>query len=326
MRKRVELIVLILLFAVSKFNLNAQRHSVTAKMDSIQIWIGQQTKLSFEYTQELELFVQTPLFSDKIIDGVEVVERLENDTIHSPDGYLSISQSYIITSFEDSLLLIPSFPFIMEEDTIWSNELSLKVIQPFEIDLEDIQAADIKNIFRGKFSLLYFFKKILPWLLALLLVAGLIYLIYYLIKNRKKDESLEHLEPPVPPYELAISGLEKIKEEKLWQQGRHKEYHSELTDILRVYLEGVFEISAMEMTSDEILLHFNELRRDNKQVYSYLEQILRLADLVKFAKWNVGHDEHELSLNNAFSFVNETRVEEEVEEEIKEETEEDDIS
>ena len=75
-------------------------------------------------------------------------------------------------------------------------------------------------------------------------------------------------------------------------------------------------IPAPEMTSAEILAYLNFLKTENKDVYYNLQQILQLADLIKFAKWNVGPDEHELSLNNAFMFVNETNIktEEEVEE------------
>lgn len=316
MKKRVKLILLMSLLTLVYHSGFAQRHNVTAEIDSVQIWIGQQTKLSFTYTQQSEEFVQTPIFSDKIIDEIEIVERIENDTVQSPDGYLIINQAYLITSFADSLLLIPSFPFTYGQDTILSNELSLKVIQPFDIDLEDIQVADIKKVFKPKFSLLYLLRKSVPWLIGLILLVALVYLIYYLIKNRKKEIVEEDKLSAIPPYELAISGLDKVKQEKLWQQGRHKEYHSELTDVLRVYIEGVFDLPAMEMTSDEILSYLKDMNSDNKQVYSYLKQILYLADLVKFAKWNVGQDEHELSLKNAYSFVNETHVL--IEEEVKE--------
>ncbi len=318
MKKRVKLILWTLMLLVSLHSGYAQKHHVNAEIDSVQIWIGQQTKLSFIYTQQTEEFVQTPIFSDKIMDEIEIVERLENDTTQSPDGYLVVNQSYVVTSFVDSLILIPSFPFVYGQDTIFSNELSLKVIQPFEINLEDVQIADIKKVFRPKFSLWYFVKKSVPFALGLLLLAALVYLIYYLIKHRKEKSVEEVNIPSIPPYELAISSLEKVKQEKLWQQGRHKEYHSELTDILRVYIEGVFDLPAMEMTSDEILAYLSDLKSEHKQAYLDLQKILYLADLVKFAKWNVGIDEHEKSLYDAFSFVNETQttVEEEVEDDI----------
>jgi hypothetical protein len=64
------------------------------------------------------------------------------------------------------------------------------------------------------------------------------------------------------------------------------------------------------MTSEEIIQHLVHLKFESKQAYQALQQILKLADLVKFAKWNPTIDEHELSLNNSFLFVNETKIEE----------------
>lgn len=322
MRKRITIFIL-LTTLLCKMNILAQQVTVNASIDSVQIWIGQQTQLHFLYSQQPGEFVQPPIFSDAIVKGLEIVDRLKSDTVKADDGHLDISQSYVVTSFEDTLLLIPPFPFVSGEDTIWSKDLSLKVVQPFVIDTTNIQMADIKDVFKPTFSLKYFLKKLLPWLIGAVLLAALVYLIIILLK-RRKVVAPEEVKLNIPPYELAISRLDKIRQEKLWQQNRHKEYHSELTDVLREYIEGVFEIPAMEMTSDEILTQLNSLRIEKKTVYQSLQQILHLADLIKFAKWNVGPDEHELSLNNAFMFVNETKIEQEpkTEEEIKE----DDIS
>ena len=109
--------------------------------------------------------------------------------------------------------------------------------------------------------------------------------------------------------EQAIKELDEIKQQKLWQQGRSKEYYTLITDTLRKYIEERFGINAMEMTSGEIL----ELIRKNSEaqsVYDNLRQILQLADFVKFAKMNPLPDENDLSMMNAYLFVNQTKVEE----------------
>ena len=310
-------ICFIFILALFQIDLRGQQVTVNAKMDSIQIWIGQQTNLSFEFTQQPGQHVQTPLFSEVITPGLEIVDRADNDTLKAKDGYLQITQSYVVTAFEDTLLLIPPFPFVSGEDTVWSPELSLKVIQPFVIDTTQIQIADIKDVFKPRFSLWYFIKKSAPYLGLLILLAAIVYLIIRLSKKKSVDVQ-ELLENKIPPYDLAIEKLNKIRQEKLWQQNRHKEYHSQLTDVLREYIDGQFMVPAPEMTSAEILAYFNYLKTENKEIYYNLQQILQLADLVKFAKWNVGPDEHELSLNNAFMFVNETNVKTEEEEEIEE--------
>ena len=121
----------------------------------------------------------------------------------------------------------------------------------------------------------------------------------------------------IPANIEALRRLDKIKEEKIWQKGRVKEYHTELTDVLRTYIERVFNIPSMEMTSDEILRGSQFLKVDKPAAYEGLKQILRLADLVKFAKWNPETVENELSLMNAYLFVNQTTVEEIKSEESK---------
>jgi hypothetical protein len=314
MMKRI--VLLIAVVALTMLNsLTAQVFSVKASIDSTRIWIGQQTKITFEFNQQEGKFVQTPVFSDTIIGGLELVERAKSDTVKSDNGTITVKQFYTVTSFEDTLLLIPAFPFINGKDTAWSNQLSLKIIQPFVIDTTKNEITDIKDVFKPDFNLWYFLKKALPWFLGALLLAVVIFLLVKFLK-RKKTDADENPELKLPAWEVALSKLNKIKQEKLWQQNRHKEYHTELTDVLREYIERSYQMQAMEMTSDEILNALSFLRNENKVAYQLLQQILQLADLIKFAKYNVGPEEHEMSLNNAVSFVNQTKVEEESKEDV----------
>lgn len=79
-----------------------------------------------------------------------------------------------------------------------------------------------------------------------------------------------------------------------------------ITDTLRKYIEERFGIAAMEMTSGEILDRIRK-EQDADSVSDSLTQILRLADFVKFAKMHPLPDENELSLMNAYLFVNQTK-------------------
>lgn len=308
---------LILLFFLLSGQLSAQEFTVQSRIDSTQIWIGQQTEVHFEITQRTHKRVQSPIFSGSIIDGLELVQQVKTDSTTSPDGHLVVLQSYVITSFYDSLYLIPAFPFVIDDDTVWSNPLSLKVIQPFVIDTASMQLADIKGVLKPQFNLWFWLKKMIPWMLGLILIAGIVFLIIYLLKNSKKEAPVVVV-PRESAHLLALKQLDALKQEKPWMQGRYKEYHTALTDILREYIERVFEIPAPEMTSEELMSYLSMLKDENKNAWLAIRQILQLADLVKFAKWSPSPDEHELSLTNAILFVNETKVEEE--------TKEDDIS
>jgi hypothetical protein len=88
----------------------------------------------------------------------------------------------------------------------------------------------------------------------------------------------------------------------MWQEGKIKDYHSGISDILRVYIEERYSINAPEMTTDEIMY---AMRRTvvPENLKEKLRQILVLADLVKFAKENPVPHEHETSINYAIDFV-----------------------
>jgi hypothetical protein len=303
------LMLLLLLAVFVHSNLWAQQITVNARLDSTIIWIGNQTHLTFEVSQQPRQKVSMPLFTDSIIGGLDLVEPVKIDTLKSQDGHILVRQHYLVTAFKDSLLYIPPFPFVLDGDTVWSKSLSLKVVQPFKIDTASNKIADIKPIFAPKFNWIY----LLLIILLVLAIHGLIILLFDIYKKYfKKRPVLDSKEMKLllPPYAVALSELDKIKQEKPWQQGRSKEYHTELTDIVREYIERVFNVNSMEMTSEEILEELRNLRIEQKTAYSGLRQILQLADLVKFAKWNATPDEHELSLSNAYLFVNQTKVEE----------------
>ena len=291
-------------------NLLAQAITVTARIDSATILIGNQTRLSFEISQQPKQLVVTPVFTDTIIGGLELVEPGKADTVDSPDGHLLVTQRYTVTAFEDSLLYIPPYPFIVNGDTVWSKSLSLKVIQPYQIDTASNQIADIKPILNPPFNWMGFFQIVLLVLTIVIIIVLAVYLIRKLI-HKKPVFANTTPEIVLPPYELAIQKLNEIKQQKLWQQNRAKEFHTELTDVLREYIEKTFGISGLEMTSEEIISNLNHLRFESKSAYTALQQILKLADLVKFAKWSPIPQENELSLNNAYLFVNETKIEEE---------------
>ena len=311
-----------LLFTVLSFSqstLFAQKITVNARLDSTVLWIGNQANLSFEVSQPPKQKVVMPIFSDSIIGGLEMVAPVKTDTVLSPDGQVLVTQRYVVTAFEDSLLYIPPFPFVLNGDTVWSKSLSLKVIQPFKVDTAANTIADIKPVFEPKFDWWGLIKIIL---IVLLVIALLVFLYFKLKKYFDGKQGLIDAKPKVmiPPHVLAISKLDKIKTEKPWQQGRFKEYHTEITDVLREYIEGTYNVRSLEMTSEEILDELYGLKLEQRAAYDGLSQILKLADLVKFAKWTATPDEHEMSLMNSYLFVNQTKVEEiKTLEEIKEE-------
>ena len=278
----------------------AQRPLIDVAIDSAAILIGEQTTLHLTVTADKDRPVQIVIPNDTLMTGVEVLNLSKADSTEIENDRLVIKQDVLITSFDSSLYLLPPLKVIDGVDTVYSNQVALKVSTiPVNADkpeeFNDIVWADYYPIIYG-----------------ILLALFLICVIAYIVKRIRAKKSLipfKKEEPKLPPHEQAIKELDEIKQQKLWQQGRSKEYYTLITDTLRKYIEERFGINAMEMTSGEIL----ELIRKNSEaqsVYDNLRQILQLADFVKFAKMNPLPDENDLSMMNAYLFVNQTKVEE----------------
>ena len=143
--------------------------------------------------------------------------------------------------------------------------------------------------------------------------------VYFLFKKFGKREvkEVEEIEIIVPAHRIALDKLDTLRESKLWQKGEIKAYQSELTYIIREYLENRYGIQALESSTDEITKALKESNFDPGDETD-LKTILQVADLVKFAKAKPSEEIHEEFLNTAFSFVKKTKAIEVPKSEIKE--------
>ena len=282
---------------------------VSATLDSTTLFIGDQTDLHLRAIGEVGKQVTMPVLDKELIPGVEIVDRTIVDTISLKDGRVQYDQYLTVTSFEDSLFYIAPLPFVSGDDTVWSDGLTLNVVQPFEMDTTDMAITDIKGVYKAP----VWWWGIFRWVLLAVLLAGVGVAGYYLItylQRRKLEEAGNEVvtEPLRPADEVALEKLDAIKEKKIWQQGQVKEYYTQLTDVVREYIARRFEVSSVEQTSDETLRDIRPLLSERKDLYDQLRKMLTLADLVKFAKWSTTPDENELSLRNAYTFVQETTI------------------
>lgn len=304
---RIKSLLVIILLCVVGISIHAQQPVIKAEIDSTHLLIGQQTLIRLEIAANKDQQLQLPMITDTLMQGVEVLEISKIDTTDIGNDRVQLKFDYLITSFDSALYLLPPFKVIAGTDTAYSKELALKV-STLPVDTESGQYYDIKDVIKPKFVLMDYLSIILYILLGLVVIAIIAYIIYRM-KNKKSLVPFKKEEPYVPPHIRAIRELDEIKVQKLWQQGRIKEYHSEITDTLRKYIEERFEVGAMEMTSGEILEKIRGYS-DVDASYDNLKQILLLADFVKFAKYKPLPDENELSMMNSYLFVNNTKKEE----------------
>lgn len=173
---------------------------------------------------------------------------------------------------------------------------------------------DIKeNLFNTPFNFAefwYYFKKYLKqywWAIAILLIAAAALVYFFAFYKKGKKPSLFKIKPDEPAHIIALSKLESIRKEKIWSRGLIKEYHVQVTDVIREYLENRFGILAIEMPSSEILEISNLTDGISENDQIKLIQILEIADAVKFAKYQALQNENDLSLRNSFEFVENTK-------------------
>ena len=290
---------------------------VSASIDSTMLMIGDQTAMHLEVTSEPTEQVQMPAFGKELQDGIEIVKASPIDTTRLSDGRIKMSRELTLTSFKDSLFAIEPIAVASGEDTFWTEPMALNVVQPFEID-STMAITDIKDIEKAPI----WWWGIIRWVLLALLIAGLFVGAYYGVmwyrKHFLKDEE-EAVEPELlrPADEVALEKLDEIKAQKIWKDGKVKEYQTELTDVVREYIGRRFDVQSTEKTSDETLKELKpilvakgeglEANVDGKALYERLSKMLRTADLVKFAKWHTTPDENEQALTTAYDFVKETK-------------------
>ena len=302
---KYKLLYLLLLGFLLGTKAKAQETLIDATIDVADIMIGEQTVVHLTITIDNGQVVYWPIPAEFLMPGVEVLSLSKPDTTQIDNDRLVIKQDILVTSFDSSLYLLPPFMVIDQGDTIYSNQVALKVSTlEVQADMPD-EFYDIKNVWKPPFVLADYY----PIIFGILLTLFLICVIGYIIQRMRNQKSLIPIKrdvPLLPPHEEAILYLDRLKSQKLWQQGRNKEYYTEITDTLRRYIYRRYGVNAMEMTSYEIL-EIIQRESEVQSVYDTLKQVLQLSDYVKFAKFHPLPDENDLSMMNAYLFVNQTK-------------------
>lgn len=285
------------------------------------ITLGDQLNLTLSVSSNELPSVVFPTKEELSRNDIEVLSQ-KIDTIKSDKGY-TLTQTNIATSFEEGehstgLLSVQ----VMQGGTLLPcftlDSLTLVVEDFPDVDTTKAEIKDIASIMKEPYT----FWEIFRWILLGIVVAALVWLAVFLAKKIKKKEPIivKPQAPPTPPNEQALSDLEKLRTRELWQAGLVKEYHTELTDIVRRYMGAQMGIDSTEMTSDQTLEAFEESPYKTNDSFDHLRRLFRTADMVKFAKAEPQPYEHDQSMKEAKSFVEETfaKVKEQQEKENQE--------
>ncbi len=287
---------------------------VTAHIEPDSILIGDRFDLVIDVEKDLVQVVEFPEFEDR--EGkIEIVESLPVDTLERDGRQLKLRKRYRLAAFDEGRYNLGTASVLYADkniiDTLTTRDSLYLEVTTFQIDSTSQSIYDLK----GQRTLPFRLAEIRTYLLwgaaALLLLAAALYALVRWLRSRgKRLGDLFKPAPPLPPHVAAIRALEALHNQKLWQNNRHKQYYSGLTDILRTYIAARWGIGAMEMTSDEIIAAMRPVELPDKARMD-LTAILRDGDLVKFAKATPPAEENEADYLKAYYFVEETKLVEE---------------
>ena len=287
--------------------------SVEAKIDSLEMVIGQQTDVTVTVTAKEGDQVEFPNFKplQQIIPGVEIVESGPMTTSGKSDGSCLFQRNYTLTSFDGKLYYLPPFAVKVNGKEYKSKSLALKVLE-IEVDTTNVDKFfGPKDVQDNPFSWQEW--SVIFWLsLIMLSMISITYYLYLRLRDNKPIVAKIRIIKRLLPHQKAMKEIEAIKADKMVMSENKKEYYTKLTDTLRKYIEERYGFRAMEMTSSEIIDRLTETQ--DSQALDELRLLFTTADLVKFAKYSTLINENDMNLVNAIEFINKTKVENQVEE------------
>lgn len=285
--------------------LNAQNIEYGVGVDTNYMLIGDQQYLTFKVKTEPGIQVQFPQLKDTVVRGVEIISGPLRDSVKEADGHWVLEEKYLITAFDTGVYVIPPMPVTVkgqEYDNVLRTDPLAFVVNTYQVDLQQGNY-DIVLPYAAPWT----FTEILPYVLwGLAGLAVIAVLCWVWLRYKKNKPLFAPKKEEIPPYVRAIRALDEIKETKLWQAGYEKEYYTRLTDTVRLYLAGEFEIPAMEQTSAETLRSLENCPEVETRERERMAELLTTADYVKFAKYAPLQDENARYLDTAYDFVNVT--------------------
>ncbi len=275
--------------------------AIETKIDPTQIVIGDQARLFISATVDSTKSQLRWAAIPDTFNTLEIVEKGKIDTTRN-SATINLRQRLLITGFDSGSFLIPRFSFLSinkngTTDTLFTDSFRIAVST---IAVDTSKAfKDIKTIATVASSWTDYLPQILGGIIAIALLVGII---VYLIERRKKKGKIVAEERAETYHERAIRLLTELDKKQLWQQNKPKEYYTELSEIVRQYIELRFNTNAMELTTDELLQKAKK-HREMVQYRKSLKPLLQAADLAKFAKANPLPEEHIEALELALQFV-----------------------
>ena len=283
------------------FTVSTAQYSAKATVDSTHLMIGDQLRMHLDVVHPPGAELLPMVLKKKEGDVVEFLGQSKWDTI-SQSGNVRLRKDLLLTVWDSGYHDVPALPIVFlanaKRDTIFTLNIPLEV----EVPPADSVLADIKPIIEEPTV----WQDYIPEM-AVVAIAILVALLWFIASRIKTHKALPPPPPVIiPPQEIALRKLKELREQKLWQKGQVKEFHSQLTYIIREYLEKRYGVQALEQTTDEILAQMKGINLGD-DLTPKMTRLLQTADLVKFAKAKPPADYHDSALALGEEFVRATK-------------------
>lgn len=283
--------------------LAAQSVSALASVDSGNYLVGDYINYTLEVRADENIQIITPFIRDSL-KKVEVIKELE-PVLTEENGNHSTTFGFIISYYDSASITIP--PIAIRYKSQGDSDEKIVQSNPVTFTVNTLpvqQQADIKDVKQPiTIPLDWKFILLIVLIVGIILLAGFYF--YRRYKKKKSEEPVKKKIIRIPAHVRALSALDKLDSEQLWQKGKVKEYHSNITGIIRGYFEERFKLPALELTTSEQML---QLRRVSsaENILAETDQFLNNADLVKFAKFIPLPSVNEEMMKQAIDIVSKT--------------------
>jgi flagellar basal body-associated protein FliL len=274
---------------------------VKAVLDTTSIKIGEEIKYAIEVLADSSSTVLFP--EGQTFLPLEVIEFYATDTIYQDDKTRLIKK-YGLTQFDSGRYVIPQQQVRINDQAFYTDTLLVEVadvvVDTLKQKMFDIKPAiDVPPVKTDwlKYSL---------WIL--LILAVLAALMYFIMRQKKKTEESKR---QLPPFEEALVALKTLDTSDYLRENRIKDYYSSLTEIVKRYLDREVDEAALESTTDELITKL-EMHKDaghlefDKATIHHLKEILKRADLIKFAKMQMESGQAQLDRTDIEEIIKET--------------------
>lgn len=303
MVKKISFLLFIILLSVNSF---AQDITANASTDKAGYTIGDYINYTITVNYPKDIKVYPPFLKDSL-KSVSLIRKLA-PVQKIRDGKVTDTYKYIIAGYDSAAVTIPPIPVLYKT----ASDTAMKYIttNPVSFTVSTLAVNKVKGIkdVKPPIKIPFDWKIILLIALLIIILTAAAYYLYRRYKKKKGTAPQKKVVVKLPAHKIALNSLNSLEEKKLWQQGLVKEYHSEITEIIRKYFEERFNFPAMELTTSEA----NQFLRQKKEAGPVLDityNFLSNADMVKFAKFSPLASINEEMMKQAYEIVNKTKPE-----------------